>query len=89
LHDITEIEKADLESYKILKDQQIRSCYCVVLIDLHGIPFGFVGLDYCSGQESCVRTEDDMQRLKFEAVKIAGAMLLKRNGNLEKSAGKI
>ena len=89
LHDIDEIKDQDLESWKILSAQQIRSVYCVVLLDFRGTPLGFAGLDYNCGSPSNISKIEEMETLKYESIKIAGLLALKRNGTLEQLAGKI
>lgn len=89
LHDIDEIKEKDPQSFEILADQKIQSVYCVMLADFRGLAIGFAGLDFCDGQESCLKRTEDMLDLQFEAVKIAGLLTLKRNGTLEQLAGKL
>jgi hypothetical protein len=89
LHHIDEIKESDLESWKILAAQQIQSVYCVLLLDFRGTPLGFAGLDYNCDAESCISKIEEMEDLKYESIKIAGLLALKRNGTLEQLAGKL
>lgn len=81
LHDIENIRHQDPTTYEILKHQQIKSCYAVSLVDFRGCPLGFVGVDYC---KDWVVIEDwKMEILKYEALKIAGLLVMQRNGSLK------
>jgi hypothetical protein len=87
LHDVDTLKEEDLESWKILTRQQISSVYCVSISNFRGLPLGFVGLDYCNGRKSVLKSQKDMHIFLIEAVKIGGLLTMKRNGTLEQLAG--
>lgn len=87
LHDIDEIKKEDIQSYEILKAQQIQSVYCFSLLDFFGKPIGFAGIDYCVGVKTEIQDVAAYNALKMEIVKIAGLIAIKKNGTLTQLAG--
>lgn len=87
LNSIDEIRETELETWKILESQQISSVYCTGLLDFYGNPIGFIGIDYCSGKASLIKREDDKRKFKLECIKVAGLLVVRRNGTLEQLTG--
>lgn len=81
IYDVEDIRQEDTSAYEILHNQQIKSCYAISIVDFCGVPLGFVGIDYCRAHMKL--NKKDIEVLKCEALKIAGFLIIKRNGSLE------
>lgn len=89
LDDIAALQAEDPELFRILQGQNISGIVHFGLHDFHGLPIGFLGLDYCNGRPVKIRRVEDKRSFQFEALKIAGLLTFKKNGSLEKLAGKL
>lgn len=80
IYDVENIRHKDPSTYEILRNKQSKSCYAISIVDFRGIPLGFLGVDYC--QKPVEVSKNYINLLKCEALKIAGFLIIKRNGSL-------
>lgn len=88
LADIAEIKETDVELFKSLESQQIRSMFGILLLDFRGVPFGVLGMDFCGpGIVPRMKRVSDQQAFMLLAIKTAGLLTIKHNGTLAQLAG--
>ncbi len=80
IYDVEDLRQEDTSTYEILHSKQIKSCHAISIVDFRGVPLGFVGIDYC--QINVEISQQYSNILKCEALKIAGFLIIKRNGSL-------